>query len=208
MAEKVKLFGQVADASADHPPYQKGTRCFERIDHIKFGKNQDDIAYVAIEKTVLHVISDAWGTPYGDAAYKGDLVGDSVSQVFSFTKKQKNYTLSALRSFLKTICEVTEEELNDSDKVNGLMLQICGCDEFGEDIGEQPLQNVFVERKDWVKAGKNENGEPIEFVNSKYVRAIKPSEILDIVPEEKLATLFAAGVLEELIKEEQEEVTE
>lgn len=203
MAAKVTLFGKVAEASSDHPPYQKGTRCLERIDHIKFGKNQDEIPYVAMEKTVIHVMSDAWGTPYGEPSYKGDLVGDSVSQVFSFTKKQKNYTLSALRKFLKSICEVSEAELNDPEKVNAFMLQICGCDEYGEENGTQPLQNVFIERKDWVKASKNAEGEPMEFVNSTYVRAVKPSEIQAKVPSDLLTTLMPAGVLEKLIEEEE-----
>lgn len=218
MAKKINVFKKIAESSSDNPPYQKGTRCIERIDRIKMGINREENFYIAFEKTVLHVTSDAKGVPYGDRDYGGDLVGDCVSHVFSMSgKNQKDYTMRELRQFLKNVVQVSEADLNDPDKVNDLVLQICGVEGTDENDegntiivtnGEQPLQNVFIERHDYVKAGKKEVEEgkkPMEFTNTRYTRAVPPSEVMELLNEETIDRLFPDGLLERLVQEEQEE---
>jgi len=204
MGKKISIFEKVADAKGDNPPYQKGTRCIERIDRIKFGYNRQELPFVAFEKTVILVTSDARGTPYGDPGYQGDLEGDCVSQVFSMKGDQKTYTMSELRRFLKNVVDVSEEDLNDPKEVNRIVLQICGVDDEGEDTGEQPLQNVFIERKDYVKAGKAQDGKaPKDFINTRYIRCVPASEVMELLDEDQIARLFPAGLLEKLVEAEE-----
>jgi len=216
MARKLGIFKKIASADSDNPPYQKGTRCIERLDRIKLGKNKEEQFFVAIEKTVLIVESDARGVPYGDSAYKGDLVGECVSHVLSMGgNNQREYTMRELRQFLKNVVEVSEADLNDGDKVNELLNDICGVSGLDDEdniisTGDQPLQNVFVERHDRIKAGKKKEGDesgskPVEFTNTKYLRAVPASEVMEKLDEKTIEKLFPEGLLEKLVQEEQEE---
>jgi hypothetical protein len=111
------------------------------------------------------------------------------------------------------VVEIDDAQLNDPDEVTDLVQEICGVDGLDDDDniidnGTQPLLNTFIERHDYIKAGKKdveEGKKPVEFVNTRYLRAVPPSEVMEKLSEKEIERLFPDGLLETLVQEEQQD---
>lgn len=151
--------------------YERDGHYYLRIDGIKLDKNRKEEVFMAIEKTVLKVVS----VEPGMNPHK---VGEAVCHMMML--KHDSF-LGNVKAMIAHVLNIQPEQITEEDAV-----KICSVD--------QPLTGFIIEcqnRTIMTKAGK-----PFTVIN--YKRALTPAETLVALDPVVVANFFPNQILEQL----------
>lgn len=168
-AAAANMFTGIAAAKAKMDAnYESPGHYLERIDRVKVDVTRDNSAFVAIEKTIIHVYDNDDG--------KGHKPGENVTHMLM--QKHDSF-LPNMKAFIAAACSMDAAEITPENA-----MQVCGP--------TQPLAGTVVECKNRTIMTKKQ--QPFTLII--YQREVTATELLQTMPPADQALYFPNNALQ------------
>lgn len=163
------MFSGIAAAKAKMDAnYEAPGHYLERIDRVKIDVTRDNSAFVAVEKTVIHIYDNDDG--------KGHKKGEQITHMLM--QKHDSF-LPNMKAFIAAACSMEAEQITPENAQ-----QVCGV--------SQPLAGTVVECKNRTIMTKKQ--QPFTLII--YQREVPPSELLQTMPPADQQQYFPNNALQ------------